>query len=222
MSLPEQSPQLSIFRGPDDNRRVVADRVNKPVELPKPLRPAERDALLAQAEAAVLKAPNGRQRLAAMRDRLIVNVALYVGCRVTELVELRVEHFDLASEKPTVTIHNGKGGKDRMIPLVGKLPAMLKDWIGAQTTGWLFFGECGYHLSQRSVQERLKLLGKAINFTRFKLRPHTLRHTAATIMLDRGATIREVQEFLGHASVRTTEVYTHVDPDRLRAAVERL
>lgn len=221
--LPEESPEtlpFPRFWGPDEDRDPARDLKRKPADLPKPLRPAERDALLAQAEAEIAKATNKRRLASALRDRLIVQCGLFLGVRVTELVKLRVEHFDLA--RASVTVYQGKGGKDRVVPIHSRLLATLRDWIGKQTQGWLFYGEGGYHLSQRGVQERLKRLAQAMGFTRIKLRPHCLRHTAATMMLERGSTVREVQEFLGHSSIRTTQVYLAVDPERLRAAVERL
>ena len=107
------------------------------------------------------------------------------------------------------------------MPIPARLVEPLRVWIGARAAGPVFASPRGGKLSERTVQKRLRALGLKAELPR-RLKPHTLRHTYATRLLERGANIREVQELLGHASVATTEIYTHVSADRLRKAVEAL
>lgn len=159
------------------------------------------------------------------RDRLLFQIGLYAGMRVSEIVGLRAEHIDF--DEGTIMVVQGKGDKDRLIPIPSKLITALRRWLGDDRTGYVFpasrmtHGATG-HLSVRSAQRVVKAAAAEAGITR-PVTPHKLRHTYATRLLRTGANLREVQELLGHASVATTEVYTHVVlDDRLKATVERL
>jgi integrase/recombinase XerD len=159
------------------------------------------------------------------RDRLIVLVGLYLGLRVSEMTKLRVEDVDLVER--LAFVRQGKGDKDRYVPIPAGLVAPLRAWMGARQEGWLFPSrQGGGRLASRTVQLLIKRLAAAAGIAGAtlarKCTPHKLRHSYATRLLEAGATIREVQELLGHSSVATTEIYTHVNPGRLRGAVDRL
>lgn len=153
------------------------------------------------------------------RDRMLIMTARFTGLRVSELCALRVEDVD--PEDQVLLVRQGKGKKDRYVPLPDKLFTPLWAFIGARTTGPVFRNYRGERLSTRTVQLMVRAAAQAAGIGK-RTTPHMLRHTYATNLLNRGASLREVQELLGHASVSTTERYTHVAVDRLKGAVDRL
>jgi site-specific recombinase XerD len=128
------------------------------------------------------------------------------GLRVSELVGLDVENVDLAEACVKVM---GKGGRERVCPIGRKAVEALRAYIGDRTTGALFLNYRGGRLSDRSVRKLLEKL--ALDAT-----PHTLRHSYATHLIDSGADVRNVQELLGHKSISSTQIYTHVSSVRKR------
>lgn len=155
------------------------------------------------------------------RDRLILQIGLLAGLRVSEIVSLRVEHVDLDSG--ILEVHAGKGDKDRNLPLHPRLVEPLRAWIGERQTGYLFPSRRSGqpHLGVRQVQRMVKCVARDAEIARV-ITPHKLRHTFATTLLAKGADLLEIKDLLGHASVATTQIYAHALPERLRGAVERL
>jgi integrase/recombinase XerD len=176
-----------------------------------------------EAEALVAAAGNDR-------DRLILQIGLFMGLRVSEITHLRTGDLDLHPETAVALVRQGKGDRDRYIPIPGRLLPELTAYVAGQVAGWLFPARFGRGpLSSRAVQRMLKRVATAAGIADVdvprRITPHKLRHTFATTLLDKNkgnADIRQVQELLGHSSVATTEIYTHVLPDRLRAVVDRL
>ncbi len=161
-----------------------------------------------------------------LRDSLIMNLFYSTGCRRSELLNANLEDLELADERLKVV---GKGDKERYVFINPATKALLSDylpqregWITnkGEKTGALLVGSRGKRLSPASLQcifDRYRQeLGLLKNFT-----PHTLRHSFATHMLDRDSGIRVVQELLGHASISTTQIYTHVSSARLKAVYEK-
>ncbi len=154
------------------------------------------------------------------RDRLIFAISLLAGLRISEVLHLRIEHLDF--EGRTLEVHEGKGGKDRNLPLSEKLIEPLKDWIRDRREGFLFISErTGRTLTPRAVQRSIKKAATRAQIAR-NVTPHKLRHTFATRLLNRGANLREVQDLMGHANLGTTEIYLHTETERLRGAIDRL
>jgi len=157
----------------------------------------------------------------ALRDNAIVELLFYTGARVGEIVRLDLADCDL--EGGLIKL-NGKGRRQRVVH-VGCAPvtSALKLFIQARakiarTDGALFLNTRGTRLSVYSVERRVaKYAAKAS--LEVKVTPHTFRHTMATMMLENGASIRTVQEILGHSSIKTTEIYTHVSSDQKRRAM---
>ncbi len=154
------------------------------------------------------------------RDRALLELLYASGLRVSELVNLNLEQIDLDSCEIRVW---GKGSKERMV-LIGKPAARaLSNYIrqgrhqllGEKRNNALFLNRYGGRLTRRRVQ---KILGKYANLTGLEKRvhPHMLRHTFATHLLDGGADLRVVQELLGHASLSSTQIYTHVSKSRAK------
>ena len=161
----------------------------------------------------------------AKRDCAIVEVLYASGARVSELCGLDLEDIDYSRNTIRVL---GKGNKERTIPL--GIPAMkaLNDWIkngrpqiqSDKSAGAVFLGSRGKRIDQRAVRTIVYEALTALEGME-RLGPHALRHTAATHLLEGGADLRTVQEILGHASLATTQIYTHVSTDRLQKAFKQ-
>jgi len=157
-----------------------------------------------------------------MRDIAILELFYSSGLRVSELVSLDVKDLDFVAETLRIT---GKGNKMRLVPIGSHaLDALHKYRQAARVTeGCLFINQHKdpqkQRLSARSVQMILKKYLAASDIP-FDVTPHKLRHTFATHMLDHGADLRSVQTLLGHASLSTTQIYTHVTKERMREAYD--
>jgi len=161
----------------------------------------------------------------AIRDLAIVEVLYASAIRVSELVGLMLEGVDLESRTLRVV---GKGNKERMVPLGAPAVSALRRYLdrargtllGEGQSSVMFLSTRGKPLGQRSVYQVVATLLADIPGVG-PLGPHTLRHTAATHLLDGGADLRSVQELLGHASLGTTQIYTHVSNERLTEAYQQ-
>jgi len=162
----------------------------------------------------LVEAPGGPDILL-LRDRAILETLYSCGLRVSELTGLNVGGADLAAESVRVF---GKGGKERLVPLGRKAVAALRDYLQARGTppydAPLFINARGGRLTRRSIA---RIVDRYMTHlvTMKKASPHTLRHTFATHLLEMGADLRSIQELLGHASLSTTQKYTHVTIDKL-------
>jgi integrase/recombinase XerC len=166
--------------------------------------------------ARLLEAPPADTPLG-LRDRAILETLYSAGLRVSELTGLDLGDVDLDSGLATV---RGKGKRERLALLGPQALAALGRWLAAREAlarakAAVFVNKNGTRLSSRSVG---RLLQKYLALAGIDPRtsPHTLRHSFATHLLDRGADIRSVQELLGHRSLATTQIYTHVTTSRLR------
>jgi integrase/recombinase XerC len=160
----------------------------------------------------------------AVRDAAIAELLYASALRVSELVGLDLADVDRRRRTVRVT---GKGAKERVVPygapaaraldryLEAARPALVVGAAGAPTTSAVFLGVRGGRLGVRSVHRQIATLLEAIPGSG-PGGPHALRHSAATHLLDGGADLRAVQEFLGHASLGTTQIYTHVSAERLK------
>lgn len=157
----------------------------------------------------------------AIRDLAIVELLYASAIRVSELASLRPASLDPARRTVRVV---GKGGKERVVPYGGPAARALDDYLARSRPelvrarvdpGVLFVGVRGGAIATRSVYQVIARLLADLPGTG-PSGPHTLRHTAATHLLDGGADLRAVQELLGHSSLSTTQIYTHVSTERLR------
>lgn len=157
----------------------------------------------------------------AVRDLAIVELAYSSGLRLSELVTAEVGDFDPQGASIRVL---GKGRKQRDLPVGRKACAALAKWLGlrsglaAADERALFVGARGRRLTPRAVQKRVaKMAAERLGM---KLHPHILRHSFATHMLESSGDLRAVQDLLGHASIGTTQIYTHIDFQRLARAYD--
>ena len=160
-----------------------------------------------------------------IRDVAIVETLYGSGIRVSELTGLNLDDID--RDRNTLRVI-GKGNKERIVPI--GIPAMraIDTWISTGRTQLandatekaLFLGSRGKRIDQRVVRDVVYQATEAIG-TNKRLGPHALRHSAATHLLEGGADLRTVQEILGHSSLSTTQIYTHVSEERIKKAYEQ-
>jgi len=194
-------------------RAAKVPRIEK--RLPTYLDRGRTDELFAVAEARA-----AGDDFAALRDLAMLELFYSTGMRLSELAGLSLGDVDLLSDQVKV---RGKGRKERIIPVGSRAVQALRRWLTARTGVMrpgrgdhraMFVSRRGGRLSGRSVQRAMHQLFDAIGGD--ELRVHSLRHTFATHLLDAGADLRAVQELLGHASLATTQVYTHTSVERLK------
>ncbi|MCU0797813.1 MAG: tyrosine recombinase XerC [Akkermansiaceae bacterium] len=154
-----------------------------------------------------------------LRDAAILELFYSCGLRIAELRDLDVIHFDFLSETLRVL---GKGRKERLVPIGGPAIAAVQRYFreAAITSGAAFLSKRGTRITQQSIDLLLRKY-VAHSSIPFKISPHKLRHSFATHLLDAGADLRSVQTMLGHASLSTTQIYTHVTRERLRQAYDQ-
>ena len=179
--------------------------------LPRSLGPEDVERLLTGAEA---------DRFT-QRDGAMIELVYATGLRVSEVVSLKVSQVNLEAGYLTVV---GKGGKERAVPIGSfarqRLLAYLQEArpkiLAGRLSSFLFVNRVGRRLSRQGVWQRLRLAVRRAAIDG-KVSPHTLRHAFATHLVERGADLRAVQMMLGHADIATTQIYTPVARDRLRA-----
>ena len=184
--------------------------------LPETMNELQIDHLL---EGVSVNAPRG------LRDRAMLELLYASGLRVSELVNARLENFDLDSRIIRVT---GKGNKTRLVPVGQKacdaIRAYLEkerpEMVGKRTGSEIFLSARGTKLTTVRVWQIVKACAKNAGLD-INVYPHLLRHSFATHLLSNGADLRIIQEMLGHADISTTQIYTHVDQQRLKAVHHR-
>ena len=193
----------------------------------------ERDGTLKDDPCAGIKAPRSPRRLPsalspeeaaklvsidsdepfALRDRALFELAYSSGLRLSELAQLDVEGCDLTTGEVRVL---GKGSKERIVPVGTAARDAITRWLGARTAHTapaetaMFIGRRGRRLSVRAIQQRLGEWAIRQGLSRH-VHPHMLRHSFASHVLQSSGDLRAVQEMLGHASIASTQVYTHLD-----------
>lgn len=170
---------------------------------------------------AALFAPKG-DSLQAVRDRALLEFLYSTGVRLSELTGLDLKDVDLRERSVRV---RGKGRKERICPVGGPAIAALEEYLKTRTElirtrdgadgEALWLNRSGGRLSGRSIQMMVRRYLREVS-EREKVSPHVIRHTFATHLLNSGADLRAVQELLGHESLSTTQIYTHLTTDRLK------
>ncbi len=147
------------------------------------------------------------------RDRVLFSLMYACGLRVSEAVNITWSDFRLNER---VVVIEGKGKKERVVPIAKWLMPLLEEWkVESAGSGLLFLNRNGKPLTSRGVQFRMQKHAEKIGMN-MDVHPHMLRHSFATHLLDGGADLRTVQELLGHSSLSTTQIYTHVSSEKLR------
>jgi len=167
----------------------------------------------------LISQPNIRQKQG-IRDKAIVETLYACGMRVSEAVNLKIKDVNLEVGFLRCV---GKGNKERVIPLGKKASASIKRYVeltrphllGGKESPNVFISRLGRKISRQSFWKLIKKYARSAGIKK-SIKPHILRHSFATHLLERGADLRSVQEMLGHANISTTQIYTHIDRDRLK------
>jgi len=199
--------------------RLIKDNVAGVLESPKLIRPLPNVLNVAEVEK-LLTAPDIKS-WQGMRDRAALELLYATGMRVSEIVDL-----------PTSTVNldvgfikcKGKGDKERVVPIGSKardsitryLEKVRPKLLKGGSDNHLFLSRLGKKVSRQSFWKMMKKCAKQARIKK-EITPHTLRHSFATHLLERGADLRVVQELLGHSDIATTQVYTHINKERLKA-----
>ena len=200
------------------NPAEVLEAANRGLHLPKVLSVAEVDALL---DTPNLGTPDG------YRDKTMLEVLYATGMRVSELVNVPLKNVDLKMEYVIVM---GKGSKERMLPLGRTALHYLEHYISVvrpqllhgkpDSSKALFVTSWGGPMTRERFYEIIVAYGQSAGLSK-KVTPHMLRHSFATHLLNNGTDLRVVQELLGHADISTTQIYTHLDIERLREVYDK-
>lgn len=168
----------------------------------------------------LLASPDPSQRFG-LRDQAILETMYGTGLRVSELAALTLNdlHFDEGYVRCL-----GKGNKERVVPIGEKARSVLRRYLDESRPALakdrpvhaVFLNYCGRPLSRKGLWKLIKKHARAAGITK-NVKPHTLRHSFASHLLANGAPLRMIQEMLGHADISTTQIYTHVDPARLKS-----
>lgn len=179
------------------NEKSMVEMLEKPAKLPKPK-----------------QAPKWK----AARDAAILEMLYSCGLRRAELIAMNVEDIDVISETVRVT---GKGRKERLCPIGGPALRAVQHYrhVAQVSSGPLFRSKVGRRLSPPAISNLVETYRRAAGID-LPVTPHKFRHSFATHLLDHGADLRTVQEMLGHASLATTQIYTHVSVERLKEAYD--
>ena len=156
----------------------------------------------------------------------ILEILYSTGLRVSELISLPLSGME---KNPETIIVKGKGGKQRLVALNNSSRVAIKRWLYVRhklkysvDSIYLFPSKKFGFISRQSLSHQIKILAQKAGIMDFIVTPHTLRHAFASHMLNRGANLRTIQIFLGHASISTTQIYTHTQNDRLSGLVNNI
>ncbi|CAM5776990.1 tyrosine recombinase XerD [Labrys miyagiensis] len=211
-----------------DDPTTVLDGPKRGRSLPKVLSVEEVDSLLSAAGEGLADASRPiSERLRAARMSALLETLYASGLRVSELVSLK-----RTAARPGLAMLSvvGKGNKERLVPLTDAARQAMQAYLAllaeagrGLASPWLFpsFGESG-HLTRQHFARDLKALGVSVGIRGDRISPHVLRHAFASHLLQNGADLRSVQMMLGHADIATTQIYTHVLDERMKAMVRDL
>ncbi len=205
------------------NPATIVEGPRKQAVLPKILQPHDVEQLL-QAAAEAVQAAKPEQRFKAMRLQCLVELLAATGLRVSELIALKFNAVRAESDFLTV---KGKGGRERMVPVAMRAQIILRDYISVLklqseiNPQWLFPSRgAGGTLTRQHFALELKALARSAQLDAENISPHVLRHAFASGLLSKGADLRAVQQMLGHADISTTQIYTHVQAERLTSTIQ--
>ena len=212
-----------------DDPALIIESPKRGRGLPKILSIAEVDHLLAVSrEGLDDPARPAAERLRAWRTACLLELLYATGLRVSELMALPA---NVAQSKDPFLHIRGKGGRERLVPLSGAArdavaayrAVLLQTQIRTSSGAWLFPADgASGHLTRQAFARDLKACAAAAGIAPARVSPHVLRHAFASHLLQNGADLRIVQELLGHADISTTQIYTHVLDERMKAMVRDL
>jgi integrase/recombinase XerD len=213
-SVARQLAALRMFHRFLVREKMLTADVTQMIDTPKLWRSLPRTLDYSDVEA-LLKTPNTQTKLG-LRDRAILELMYATGLRVSEVSKLTLH--DLNAEAGFLRT-TGKGSKERIVPVGRQAVEWVNRYITEVRNGAaqseVFLSTRGHAMSPKTIWHLIKKYARKAGITK-PLSPHTLRHSFATHLLNNGGDLRVIQELLGHADISTTQVYTHVDQQRLK------
>lgn len=193
------------------------------VLLESPKQPAHLPEVLSTAEVDMLEAAIDLAKWEGQRNKAIIEVLFSCGLRVSELVNLKFQNLFVEERYLRIL---GKGSKERLVPISQRAIDELMLWNADRNAmhvkpgegDYVFLNRRGHHLTRTMVLIMVKQYARAAGIQK-TISPHTLRHSFATALLEGGADLRVIQAMLGHESIGTTEIYTHIDTSTLREEI---
>ena len=188
----------------------VLKQESKAYYIERPLKKRKLPVVLSEKEIQLILSNLGN-----LKHKALLSLIYSCGLRVGEALNLKIN--DLDSDRMLISVRNGKGEKDRMVPLAPNVLKLLRTYYKQyQPSDYLFNGAEQGPYSATSIRNVLK---RAVykSYIKKNVTPHTLRHSYATHLLEKGTDLRYIQVILGHSSVKTTEIYTHVSTKNLQA-----
>jgi integrase/recombinase XerD len=149
---------------------------------------------------------------------LLLKTLFLTGARVSEFVSLKVA--DLFFDEQMILIEKGKGGKSRYVPILPELAQELKTYLGSRKIGYIFESNRHTKFTTRRIQQIVKETAGRAGITK-KVHPHLLRHTVATFLLENGMPLEQIQKFLGHSKIETTQIYAESSTEMMKAGFQK-
>ena len=160
---------------------------------------------------------------AAYRDKsdygLLIKTLLMTGTRITEFVNFRIQDFYL--EEAMIHVDKGKGGKSRYVPILPELAQEIRTHLAGRQVGYLFESNRADKFSVRRVQQIVKAVAEKAKIKK-RVHPHLLRHSVATTLLEGGMPLEQIQKFLGHSCIETTQIYAESSPEMMKESYRRV
>jgi integrase/recombinase XerD len=149
---------------------------------------------------------------------LLIKTLFQTGARVSEFVNIAAN--EVFFEEQMILISKAKGGKSRYVPILPQLAQELRTHLGHRTSGYLFETVQHTQYSARRIQQIIKETAADAEITK-RVYPHLLRHSVATTLLERGMPIEQIQKFLGHSKLETTQIYAESSAEMIKASYQR-
>jgi integrase/recombinase XerD len=198
-----------------DQARYVAKEVRRALTLERPKQRKRVVARLSRDEERRLISYAYRMKGA---RGLLIKTLFQTGARVSEFVNIKVNEFFF--DEQVILISKAKGGKSRYVPILPELAQELRTHLGDRGAGYLFETIHNTPYSPRRIQQIIKETGEEAKISK-RVYPHLLRHSVATTLLERGMPLEQIQKFLGHSRLETTQIYAESSPEMIRESYQQ-
>lgn len=149
---------------------------------------------------------------------LLLKTLFLTGARVSEFVSIKVEDFYF--DELMILLQKGKGGKSRYVPILPELAQEIKTHLSGRKVGYIFESNRHTNFSTRRIQQIVKQIAEQAEITK-KVHPHLLRHTVATFLLEKGMPLEQIQKFLGHSKIETTQIYAESSTEMMKDSFQK-
>lgn len=218
VSIARNLVAIKVFHRFLVNERIITEDVTSVLDSPRVWKHLPDVLTIAEIEA-ILAVPNVKQWMG-IRDRAMLEVLYGTGARVSELINIKLSDMNLEAGFIKCS---GKGGKERIVPVGREAKYRIEEYLKIvrgrllkdDSKNELFISRLGKKISRQSIWKMIRKRTLQAGIKK-EITPHTFRHSFATHLLERGAELRVVQEMLGHADISTTQIYTHIDRQRLK------